>query len=140
MKHKQANNIFYVIRLEKGEKIIEGIIDFCNKNKIKNALFFGLGAISRAELMHYVVDTKKYSSKVIEEPLEIANMTGNVMIMDSKPILHTHITVSNKDMKPYAGHLKEAAVAATCEIFLVKLDSEINRKYSEEIGLNLLDI
>lgn len=140
MKHKQINNLFQVIRLEKEEKIIEGILDFCSKNKIKNALFFGLGAISRVELMHYVVDTKEYSSKIIEEPLEIANMTGNVMVMDSKPILHTHITVSDKDMKPYAGHLKEATVAATCEVFLVKLDSEISRKYSEEIGLNLLDI
>ena len=37
-----------------------------------------------------------------------------------------------------AGHLKEGVVGATVEIVVVQLDSEINRKYDEKIGLNLM--
>ena len=44
-----------------------------------------------------------------------------------------------EEMETIAGHLKEGVVGATVEIVVVQLDSEINRKYDEKIGLNLMD-
>jgi len=42
----------HFIRLEIGEKIIETLKNFCNKNKIKCGYFFGIGALGEAELAH----------------------------------------------------------------------------------------
>ena len=72
--------------------------------------------------------------------MEITNLTGNITTMDDEVYLHCHITLGNRDMKTIAGHLVEGTIAATCEIVLVSLDGEINRKHADSIGLNLQDI
>ena len=39
----------------------------------------------------------------------------------------------------YGGHLNRAIVGATCEMFIHVIPGEIDRKFSEEIGLNLIE-
>ena len=102
--------------------------------------FFGIGALGEAELAHYIVENKKYTSKIFKQPLEIINMNGNITTMNKDVYLHCHITLSDEKMHAIAGHLKEGIITATCEIILIKLNTTINRKYNSFIGLNLLDI
>jgi uncharacterized protein len=130
----------YIIRLEKGEKIVETLIKLAKKEKINAGYLSGIGAISYVELAHYNLDSKKYSSKIIEEPLEIVSLIGNIATMKKDIIIHSHIAVGNDKMEVFGGHLKEAVVAATCEITLKKFSRKVERKYSEEIGLNLLKL
>jgi len=139
MKFKKIDNT-YIIRINRGEKIIESIKDFCVKNNIECGYFFGLGALDEVELAHYIVDNKKYTSKIFKQPLEITNLTGNIATMDNEIYLHCHITLGDEKMKAISGHLKEGTISATCEIILVKLDLEVNRKHDDVIGLNLMDI
>jgi len=139
MKSEKINNN-YIIRLDRGEKIIESIKEFCTKKSITLGYFFAIGALDEVELAHYVVETKKYSSKKFNRPLEITNMSGNIATMNNEIYLHCHITLSNEEMNAIAGHLVEGKVAATCEIVLFALKGEINRKYDDFIGLNLLDM
>ena len=139
MKYKKDKNTYF-IRLERGEKIIETLRNFCTKNKIKCGYFFGIGALGEAELAHYIVENKKYTSRKYKQPLEITSMTGNITTMNKEIYLHCHITLSDEKMKTIAGHLKEGTISATCEIILVKLSAAINRKYEDFTGLNLLDI
>ena len=130
----------YFIRLERGEKIIETLKNFCTKNNIKCGYLFGIGALGEVELAHYIVENKKYTSKTFKQPLEIVNMTGNITTMNKEVYLHCHIALSDEKMKAIAGHLKEGTIAATCEIIMVKLNANANRKFDKFIGLNLLDL
>jgi len=130
----------YFIKLERGEKIIDSIKDFCAKNKIRLGYFSGIGALDKVELAHYTVENKKYTSKIFKEPLEITNLIGNITTMDDEVYLHCHITLGNEKMKSIAGHLVEGKISATCEIVLVSLDDKISRKHDDFIGLNLLDM
>ena len=139
MKSKKIENTYF-IKIDRGEKIIESIKDFCTKNDIKLGYFFGIGALGEVELAHYTVENKKYTSKVFKEPLEITNMTGNITTMEDEVYLHCHITLGNQEMKAITGHLVEGTIAATCEIVLVSLDGKIIRKHDDSIGLNLLNI
>ncbi|MBI2650238.1 DNA-binding protein [Candidatus Woesearchaeota archaeon] len=139
MKFKKIKDT-YLIRLERGEKIIETLKKFCAENKIKCGYFFGIGALGSVELAHYIVENKKYTSKMLKQPLEIINMSGNITSMSNEVYLHCHITLSDEKMKAIAGHLKEGRISATCEIVLVKLNAAIQRKHDNFIGLNLLDI
>ena len=130
----------YFIRVERGEKIIKTLKNFCTKQKIKCGYFFGIGALGEAELAHYIVENKKYTSKTYKQPLEIVNMNGNITTMNKEVYLHCHIALSDEKMNAIAGHLKEGIISATCEIILVRLNATINRKYHDFTGLNLLDI
>ena len=140
MKTKKLNNGNFAIRLDRGDKIRESLQEFCRKNKVMLGHFNGIGAISRIELMHYSLKDKKYSSKVMEEPLEIVSLSGNITSMNFHPRIHSHIVVSDAKMRAFAGHLNEATVSATCEIFLTALKGVVERKRSDEIGLDLMDV
>ena len=139
MKSKKIKDTYF-IRLERGEKIIEAIKNFCAKNKIKCGYFFGIGALDEVELAHYIVENKKYTSKILKQPLEITSMSGNITTMNKEVYLHCHITLSDEDMNAIAGHLKEGRISATCEIILVTLNAGISRKHDDFIGLNLMDL
>jgi len=131
----------YVICLAPGDEIIENINLFLEQEKtISNAYFMGIGAVKTAELAHYRVDNKKYSSKVFEEPMEIGNLTGNVFLNDGKWLIHAHAILANDRFETVAGHLVKGVISAACEIILVKLESTLNKKHSDEIGLKLLHI
>src|SRR3989344_2337114 len=137
MKYKKDKNTYF-IRLERGEKIIETLKNFCPKNKIKCGYFFGIGALDEVEMAHYIVENKKYTSKAFKQPLEIVNMSGNITTMNNEVYLHCHITLSDEKMRAIAGHLKEGSISATCEIVIVKLETTVSRKHDDFIGLNLL--
>jgi predicted DNA-binding protein with PD1-like motif len=139
MKFKKIKDTYF-IRLDRGEAIIESLKSFCKENKVGCGYFSGIGALGEAELAHYIVENKKYTSKIYRQPLEITNMAGNITTMNNEIYLHCHITLSDEKMRAIAGHLKEGVIAATCEIVLVKLDSAIVRKYDDLTGLNLLDL
>lgn len=137
MKFKKIKNT-YIISIERGEEIIGSLLSFCEKNRIKLGYFSGIGAVNRAELAHYSVETREYSSKIINEPLEILNLIGNVTTIEEKCYIHAHITLSDEKMNAFGGHLKDAVVSAACEIFLVVISSKAEREYDKEIGLNMI--
>ena len=139
MKSKKINET-YILRLDKGERLIETLKHFCSNNNIKCGYFFGIGSLDEAELAHYIVKTKKYTSEIFRQPLEIVNLTGNITAMNSEVYLHCHATLSDVNMEAIAGHLKEGIIGATCEIVLIHLDLSIERKYDENIGLNLMEL
>jgi len=130
----------YVLRLKKNDEIISSIMDFCQEKKITSAWFTGLGAAKNATLALYDLETKKFSKKAIKGPLEIANITGNIATKDNEVLIHCHITLSDKNMSAYAGHLERADVAATVEIIFRVLDIQLTRKHDLNIGLNLLEL
>ena len=128
----------YILRFDRGEEILELLRGFCAEKNFRSGYFSAIVAVGKVILMHYDPDTKKYSEKVFEQKLEIANLSGNLSWHEEKPYLHAHGAFSDEEMKCWGGHIKEAVVAATCEMFLIRTDGEVNRKFSDEIGLNLL--
>jgi len=136
MKSTKKSNV-HIILIERGEKIVEQLLAYCKKNKISAGFFCGIGAVDQAELAHYIVDNKKYSSKHFKEPLEICSLTGNVSIMDNEPYIHCHATLGKENFSVVGGHLKEAVVHAVCEIYLCEVSRKIERKHQERIGLNV---
>lgn len=128
------------VRIDKGNKIVESLVNFCQKQNIKGAWISGLGAVSSVNLALYDLENKNYIKKEIVESLEIASLVGNIGTLNGKVVAHIHGVFSNKDMVAYAGHLEEATVSATCEIKIEILDIELTRKHNEEIGLNIIDL
>ena len=140
MKYKMVETNTYVISLAPGEEIVGQLHVFLEQEKIHNAYFWGIGALKRAELAHYRVDTKRYSSKEFEEPLELANLTGNAFVYEDKPLVHAHAALANERFETFGGHLVSAVISSACEIVLVKMNSQLQKKYSPVTGLKVLNI
>lgn len=137
MEFKKFNND-YVVRLEKGENVIESLKELCNKEDIKLAEITGLGASDKVEIGVFNVNTKEYKTKIFEGMFEITSLVGNVTRKDGDIYLHIHINFGDAEGNVCGGHLVEAKISATAEIIVRKIDGEIGRKFSDKIGLNLL--
>lgn len=128
-----------VLRLEKGEEVIESIKNLCEKEDIKAGSISGLGASNYVVVGLFKVEEKKYYSNTFEEDFEITNLTGNISRMNDEVYLHIHGTFANVEGKCIGGHLNKAVISATSEIIITKINGDIGRKFSEEIGLNLIE-
>jgi hypothetical protein len=139
MRYKKIDST-YVIRLERGERISEKLLGFCEQERIKAGCFSGLGACSEVELGHFNFTGKNYSILNLSEQYEITSLHGNISTLEGKCYLHAHIVLGDQRFQSWSGHLREAVISATAEIFLVSLDGELARKKDPDTGLNLLDI
>ena len=138
MEYRKFNDK-YVLRLEKGEEVISKIKELAEKEKIDLAEITGLGAASLVEIGVFNVNTKEYKTKVFEGMFEITSLVGNVTRKEDDVYLHIHINFGDEEGKVLGVHLVRANISATSEIIISQIDGNVNRKFSDEIGLNLLD-
>jgi uncharacterized protein len=130
----------YIIRIFKEERIIETLTDFCNKQRIQSGVFHGLGAVREAEFGYYDLSKKEYFFTNYKKDMEVVSMTGNIALLEENPFIHMHALFSDTDNHVLGGHVKEATVGVTIEVHLTHYDTQLQRVYDEEIGLNLLQL
>ena len=137
MEYKKFNNT-YVVRINKGEEIVQEIKELCEKEDIKTAEITGLGASNLVEIGIFNVNTKEYKTTTFEGMFEITSLVGNATRKDGEVYLHMHINFSDETGLVKGGHLVKCRISATSEIIINKIDGEVGRKLSDEIGLNLI--
>ena len=57
--------------------------------------------------------------------------------MDGEYYSHIHFSAGNENGEVFGGHLNKAVVSATCEMIINIIDGVVDRKFDEDIGLNL---
>lgn len=139
MKLILKENNQYILRIDKGEELIEALEGFARAEEIKAAHFSAIGATENAELAHYDIHSREFSLKSFKEPLEILNITGNIAMKDEGIIVHAHGVLGNKEMQLFGGHINRLIVSTIAEVVLTKFEGEIKKVYSEEIGLNVME-
>ncbi len=131
----------YVVRLDKGELLVESLTKFAREQKLGGAWISGLGGALWAEIGYYHLGSKEYTWRKIDQLLEITALQGNLAWAGEDPVLHLHGTFSDEKMQAFGGHVKELQVGGTCELFLhVIINQQLTRSQSDEIGLKLLDL
>lgn len=128
----------YILRFDRGEEVLEELSKFCQKEDIKAGHFSAIGAADEVILSSFDIAKKDYRDKVIKGEMEIVGIMGNVSVLQSKVIIHTHGVFSDKKFRTYAGHLKKLVVSVTCEVVLERLEGKVERGHDEKTGLNLM--
>lgn len=128
-----------VARIDKGEEILEKLKEIAWKENIKLAGVSALGATNDFTVGVYKVDEKKYYSNEFKGNFEIVSLTGTVNTMNGEFYSHIHMSAGNDRGEVFGGHLNKAVVSATCEMIIDIIDGRVDRRYSEEIGLNLFE-
>lgn len=130
----------YVLRLDPGEEVVEQLTALVEKEGVQLATVSALGAANDVTIGIFDTAEKKYYSRRYQGDYEISALCGNVSRKDGEPYLHLHITIGNPVTgQVHAGHLSCATISATLELFLQVWDGQVGRKFSDTVGLNLLD-
>ncbi len=138
MKIKKVDNN-YILRIDKGEEIIDSIKKACTEKQIKAGGIIGVGAVDELKIGLYNVDNKEYLSETLKGAYEVTNLTGNISTMNGEIYLHLHITVTDENYNAKGGHLNFARVGGTCEIIIEEIKDTLERKKDPVTGLNIYD-
>ncbi|MCP4337226.1 MAG: DNA-binding protein [Mycoplasma sp.] len=140
MKTIKENNT-HIIKLEKGDKVIESLVNYAKENELNFCKVELFGAVSNVEL-GYMTGPGIYDWKTFNEGgYELLSAKGSIAWHEGKPQVHMHASISGKDFKAYGGHVKEMMIHGVGEVFLeVFLDKKMKKAFDEKSGLMLWDI
>ncbi len=138
MKEKVIENTI-VLRLEIGEDIVASVKKTCELHGVRAAYITGIGALKRAVVGVFNMDTKEYKANEIVGFTELTALCGNASVMNGESYIHLHATLADEEGHAFGGHLNEGIVGATAEIFITSLGGTIERVHCEETGLNVFD-
>ena len=127
----------YVVRIDRGEEIVEKVKELALKEGIRLANVNALGAVDDFTVGVYNVDEKQYHANHFEGPFEIVSLTGSINTMNGEFYSHLHMSCGDGTGAVFGGHLNRAVISATCEMFIRVIDGEVDRFHDEETGLNL---
>ncbi|MDN5277054.1 MAG: uncharacterized protein PWR01_1019 [Clostridiales bacterium] len=139
MTYKRFGNT-YVVSIEKGEEIVESLKRFCQEENIKLGYITGIGASNKLVIGIFDTTEKVYRSTEITGEHEITSLTGNITTMKGETYLHIHATLANSEFEAIGGHLNSAVVSGVCEVFVQKVEGEVDREFDQDVGLNVLKL
>ena len=129
----------YVVRLQRGEEVLACLRELCEKESISLGTVSAIGAVKHVVVGVYRVDEQKYVANTFDGVMELTSLMGNITEKDGEPYLHLHATFGDLTGKVIGGHLNEAVVSATCELFVRKVEGHVGRRLDPETGLNIFD-
>ncbi len=128
----------YLVRLDRGEEIVATLTDLVRKESIPSGFITGIGAVERASIGVYDPHAGSFVTKSFGDRLELGGLTGNISYNEEsgEPLVHCHITVGDSSHRSYTGHLFEAIVLITVEIFIFTVGEKLIRRKDGESGLS----
>jgi hypothetical protein len=129
----------YMIRLDRGERVIASLQSFMRMRTIPGGMLTGIGAADQVDVAFYDVGVKAYRTRRHEGLIELLSLTGNLAWHGSEPRVHVHVSAAEETAGAFGGHLVEARVSASVEMTLLPTSARVTRVMDERIGLPLLD-
>ena len=136
MKYKRFDKDI-VVRIDKGEEILEKIKEVSIRENIKLARVTALGATNEFTVGVFKTEEKKYYSNSFKGDFEIVSLTGSINTMNDEFYTHIHMSAGDEKGNVFGGHLNKAIVSATCEMFIHVIEGKVDRELNKDIGLNL---
>ena len=136
MEYRRFNDVL-VVRMDRGEEIMAKLKELALKEDIHLANINALGALDDFTVGAYDVQEKKYNSNHFHGVYEIVSLTGSINTMNGEYYSHIHLSAADETGKTVGGHLNEAHISATCEMFVYIINGHVDRFRDEVTGLNL---
>ena len=127
----------YVVRMDKGEEILEQVKALAMAEDIRLASVQALGAVNDITVGVFDTVRKEYHANHFQGAFEIVSLTGTIDSMNGEFYSHLHMSAGDSQGHVVGGHLNRAVISATCEMAVRVLPGAMDRAFSPEVGLNL---
>ncbi|MGM0441325.1 MAG: PPC domain-containing DNA-binding protein [Elusimicrobiota bacterium] len=139
MDYKIEKNIL-AVRLYEGEDFVAGVREAFKKAGSNLGIFLNAAGMMQNVKLGYFIGKGEYKDNIFSSPREIVSLTGNLINNDSGFYSHLHISLADDDGKTCGGHVQEAQVHGTGEVFIYLSDMEVTRRMEEKTKLEGLKL
>jgi len=123
-------------RVSYGDDLLEALTRVCVERNVTLGRMQALGAVRAARIGYYNQKRRTYQFSLLDGPLGITHLVGNVSLKDGKPFVHAHLSLADEKGLTYGGHLAEGTIVFACEFVLEAFDGpRMERIYDEQTGL-----
>lgn len=128
----------YVVRLDRGEEIVEQVKALSLKEHITLATVQALGAVNDFTVGVFRPDEQKYDANSFQGCYEIVSLWGTINTMNGEFYTHLHMSAGDDQGHVVGGHLNRAVISAVCEMVITEIPGTVDRTFDPSIGLNVL--
>ncbi len=136
MEYRKFDNT-YIVRIDRGEEILEQVKALSLKEGIRLATVQALGAVNDFTVGVFKPAEKRYDANTFQGDFEIVSLTGTVNTMNGEFYTHLHMSAGDAQGHVFGGHLNRAVVSAVCEMAVTEIPGTVDRAFNEDVGLNL---
>jgi len=130
----------HVLRLDPGEEVVSTLTDRLEDLGVRGAAVLGIGGVREARVGVYDPSAGVYRERSVKGFHEVVSLLGNVSVREGGSLFtHLHISLAGES-EILAGHLLEAVVEPTLEVFVFELDSQIMRTLKTPYGFVALNV
>src|SRR5688572_15316100 len=101
-----------------GEPLIKTLTEFLASEQIEFANLSAAGAVRSVKLAYWNASTAEYEPRDFDQQMEVVSFQGNASLKDGAPFLHLHGVFGKRDFSVVGGHIQEATVHPTFEVWL----------------------
>jgi predicted DNA-binding protein with PD1-like motif len=130
----------YAVIFAKGDEIMSGLTEFAVREKLVAAQFSAIGALESARFGWFDRAQKAYRDIPVDHQVELISLIGDVGLVNGVPAIHAHGAVGDPDGQVHGGHILEAIVWPTLELFLTAYRTPLIKTHDAETNLSLFDL
>lgn len=128
-----------LVVLDKDQPIVQALTEIVISQRLLGGFITGIGAVKDVQLGYYDLHKKDYIRKTFsDEDYELIALNGNITLREGLPYVHVHTAIGRSDFSVVGGHMFEALVAVTAEIYITPLGLMPERTFSTELGLSTI--
>ena len=130
----------YAVIFSRGDEVISGLTEFAEREKIQAAHLSAIGGFQHALFGWFDEEQKAFRNIPVDRQVEVCSLMGDIGIADAKPQIHIHGVVGSPTGDTKGGHLLEAYVGPTLELFVTTWPDALIKKHEAATGLSLFDL
>jgi predicted DNA-binding protein with PD1-like motif len=130
----------YAVIFAKGDEVLSGLTEVAEREKVTAGHFTAIGALQRARFGWFDAAQNAYRHIPVEEQVELISFIGDVGVVNGAPQVHVHGAVGLSDGQTRGGHLLEAIVWPTLEVFFTTWPTTLIKTRDEETTLSLFEL
>jgi predicted DNA-binding protein with PD1-like motif len=115
-----ATGKVWKVTMGTNDEVVSGLAEFAEKNKITSAYVTGVGGFINATFGWTDPQVRAFKKIEVNEKVEVSSFTGNITTENGQVQVHFHVLVTGSDGIAKGGHLIEAHVNPTMELYVVE--------------------
>ena len=130
----------YAVIFAKGDEIMSGLTEFAVREKLVAGHFTAIGALESARFGWFDRAQNAYRDIPFDHQVEMISLIGDVGLVNGAPQIHAHGAVGFPDGQVHGGHMLEAVVWPTLELFFTAYRTPLIKAHDAETNLFLFNL